>query len=344
VNVVFNYWSVSPTTEAPSVFFALLAYLLYFTGSSGRRFTMAGFSVGVATMIRYQSAVFLLPLLFTEASKKQIKTTSLLLAGFALAMLLQGLLDLWIYGAFLHSAGAFFYRLFLAEEGLDYVVNQPLTWYLATVPQWLSAIEVVLALLSLLFVSADRKGRTVLLAAACMLAVMSPIPRKELRFMVPVIPFLCVLAGVGLDVLKHALDASLKRVWVSYAVVFLLLARPVLFNLIAIYVMDYAPQGGFIDAVKYVVETEDGAVVASMVWAVGGNLYIEGTGVKLKDADPLYWKDRARIRKILDESDYFIMWESWVSGDSYVREIVNRDFTVEKEYKKGVILYKKISQ
>jgi len=346
-NVLYNFWSVSTTSEIPSVFFVLLSYHLYLKPRHKKTFIYAGVFAGFAAMIRYQSVVFLLPVIIIELSKKNFKNIYLFFTGFFLAMLLQGILDLWIYNTFLHSLQGSFHRWFISDEPKwAHTTHMPLFWYLSTMPQWLSLLEVSMIMIALMVIYKERKSFIIFLAATLMLVVMSYIgytvpSESELRFMLPVIPFLCILAALGVSALKNVMDSILKKKFFSSTLLLILFVHLTFAKAHMIDTIDYSPQGGFVDAIKYLIENEDEATVATMSWAVGGKLYVKGTGIRIISAEPLRWGDREWIESNLNRSDYFLMWDITVKRNEFVSNIVDADFQIRKKFKRNIILFEK---
>jgi len=78
-----------------------------------------------------------------------------------------------------------------------------------------------------------------------------------------------------------------------------------------------------------------------MSWAVGGKLYVKGTGIRIISAEPLRWGDREWIESNLNRSDYFLMWDITVKRNEFVSNIVDADFQIRKKFKRNIILFEK---
>jgi hypothetical protein len=174
-----------------ATFFVLGAFgcLRFRTGASS---AASGALLGIAAAMRFSEAVFLLPAAVEVVSDKRWKEAFLIAAAFLVTTVaIFGLGD-WQYW------GTPFYSLINA---VDYTVvrrlssrgYQPFHHYLTHASEWTNYFTLSLALIAAAF----RFWRATLwwLLPAIVLSVL---PHKEPRYLIPALPFLALCAGYGL--------------------------------------------------------------------------------------------------------------------------------------------------
>src|SRR5262249_21582284 len=181
---------------------------------SRRRERMLGVSLlALSVLLRLQNAVFCLGALAILASRhdwKRVGEASGVLAAWAF---LGGLLDQLTWGGWFHSAMASL--AFNVREGGAAQWGVAEFGYYARV-LWSSMPMVSLLLLVLLPLAALRAPGTWLTVAAFFL-LHSWIPHKEMRFLLPALPVLFSLAGVGASEVMEQLS-PLGASWAGAAI------------------------------------------------------------------------------------------------------------------------------
>ncbi|MBL8924432.1 MAG: hypothetical protein JNJ54_36625 [Myxococcaceae bacterium] len=151
--------------------------------------------LGAAVLLRLHCGLFAGGALVTLLVQRRFRDAAwvgAVLAGWAVA---YGLIDLVTWGGFLHSA-LFYLRFNVLEGRAAEWGTAPTAFYTKHLVKSLGVHWVLLAVLGLL--GLRRATPVVLLAAAFLLGHLA-LPHKELRFLVPMLPLLCVAAGAGLD-------------------------------------------------------------------------------------------------------------------------------------------------
>ncbi len=165
----------------------------------------AGLALAAATAVRFSEAIFLLPALLHLALERRFRAAWLLALGWALgtaAALGPG--DLLVWDRPFHSlAHIVRYTLLRGESSRGL---QPPWHYLQILGSWTTLPTAAL------FVAGLRRRRwRVWLWALAPLLVLSLLPHKEARYLVPVLPFVCLGAAHGLwDLL-----GATRRWWTS---------------------------------------------------------------------------------------------------------------------------------
>lgn len=186
-------WSALPVTLA----FALLL-------REKRSLVLAGLLLSLAVALRLQNGLFCLGALvivFKRGTRRELLTLLGVLFGGAL---IYGLIDLFTWGSFFHSAITYI-RFNLIEGRASSFGTHPIWLYVTSLITSEGATVIPLVLLSLI---AMRRSRELPLMIIAFLAVHSLIPHKELRFVFPVLPLLAAHAAVGLDLVKPQVQGA----------------------------------------------------------------------------------------------------------------------------------------
>jgi GPI mannosyltransferase 3 len=200
--IYFSPRAMSETASAPAVVWGL-ALLLH--PNSGRANRISGSSLlALAVLLRIQNIVFCIGILAILAARRNWRIAGEVLGILVVWALLGGLLDKLTWGGWFHSS--LVYLKFNLVEGRAAQWGVAEFGYYARV-LWTSmpTIALVLALLvPLAFISAPGLELTCL----AFLLLHSLIPHKELRFVLPVLPVLFALAGIGASVFWNRLTAA----------------------------------------------------------------------------------------------------------------------------------------
>ena len=180
----------------------------------------AAVMLGIAATLRFSEAVFLAPAVLMLAWQRRWVTSVILVAGAALtAATIVGVTDAWYWGEPFHSLSAVVDYTFV--QRLSSRGYQNVFWYLRHLFVWLSPALAVFAALAL------RASPRVIDAWWWLpVVVLSLLPHKEARYVIPVVPFACLTAvrGLRLAAERIRLDGSSHaRGWRSVAVIALLL-------------------------------------------------------------------------------------------------------------------------
>jgi hypothetical protein len=161
---------------------------------------IAGASLlGLAVLLRIHCGLFAVTALVTLVLMGRRRDAALAFAVLCGWALVYGLLDLATWGRFFHSA--LLYLRFNVVEGraADWGV-QPPAYYTKHLVSSLGALWVALATFAVL---GARSAAAVVIPAALFLGAHIALPHKELRFIVPILPLVCVGAAAGLEVVAR---------------------------------------------------------------------------------------------------------------------------------------------
>ncbi|MBL8912793.1 MAG: hypothetical protein JNM17_19025 [Archangium sp.] len=186
-------WSALPVT---------LAFALLFRRET-RGLIIAGLLLSLAVALRLQNGLFCLGALviaFRHARREGL----VLLGVLGVGALIYGLIDLFTWGSFFHSAITYI-RFNLIEGRASSFGTHPFWLYVTSLITSEGATVIPLVLLSLI---AMRRSREVPLMIITFLVVHSLIPHKELRFVFPVLPLLAAHAAMGLDLVKPQVQGA----------------------------------------------------------------------------------------------------------------------------------------
>ena len=168
--------------------------------------------LGFSVHLRLQNALFCIGLLFVLAVRKEWRASLHAVFAFGIALLVLAIVDLAIWGAPLHSATEYL-RLTVIENVQEAHGVEPFGWYateLWDVAPWVAGLVAVGAVLGL------ARAPSLFAVTAGSLLFYSLVDHKELRYVLPVLPFVCALAAVGFTTLASRFK---PRVAVAGAVV-----------------------------------------------------------------------------------------------------------------------------
>ena len=227
---------------------------------------MAGLLLGIAVAFRFSEIVFLPAALITVGRRYRTDGAILLVAAGASAATTIGIADALYWGQPFHSLIAVVdYTLVRGESSRGY---EPFWEYLRIVPSWSTWIVVVLAVAG----SSRRHAETWWLWTP--IALLSLLPHKESRYLLPVIPFLCIAAARGFLIVaewaRHASGVTGWRRW----------ARDLFAPLFALAVLHDA--GGWrlarsneaIRLAEYLRHSREVGVAVQDPWRLGGFPYL----------------------------------------------------------------------
>ena len=195
VNCLDVFWGMRSVPDPSSTPFLMASLLLLIKTESRRSRSLlflSGILLGVSVMCRYSTALYGIPLIALILFRRELRNGSrYFLAGVGIMVLFQGILDFITWGRFFGSSVEFFVFNIVAESSLIWGYK-PFAYYYEMLPIIFGHVY-PLPLLSL-----EKRGwKGVLLASAIafFLCVMSFVPHKELRFMLTIIPLMCILSA-----------------------------------------------------------------------------------------------------------------------------------------------------
>ena len=202
-NWLFLFWGSTSLADAAMVPFFLLS--LFFVAMSLNRVNrkgfyalIAGISIGVAFMVRFQAVILVLPV----AIYYLIKYRKLLLnyvAGFAIILFFQGVLDYLTWGKFLESPIAWFELTF---GGIFSGGSSGGAWYtffrISAPPYYLfTVLPLIFGPCLWLAFFGIKKNWQSFLPIAIVLAYMGLLTTglQLFRYLLPIVPLMCILMG-----------------------------------------------------------------------------------------------------------------------------------------------------
>jgi hypothetical protein len=168
---------------------------------------LAGALLGLGTLLRYQNAILLPVVVLLVAARRGLRPCLWVLAGMALVLLAGGLLDWAMWGRPFHSVLVYL-RFNLVESGASQWGIAKRGFYLRTL---LATNGPAVLLVVLGFFAGLRRTWPLALLVLLYVVVLSSIPHKELRFVVPVLPLFLACGAVGLAGLLRKLPFPASR-------------------------------------------------------------------------------------------------------------------------------------
>jgi hypothetical protein len=279
--------NIAGSTELPrtvEAFFLLLAFdsLLADGAKTGRAF-LSGVLLGVAACMRFSEVIFVAPAAIQLILRRRWRDACIFGAGFALvAYFVLGPLDELYWGQSFYSLRHFAdYTLLQRLSSRGY---QPFYEYVRAIPAWSDPLFFALAFAAILWTSL-----TLSLWTWLPVILLSMLPHKEPRYLVPVLPFMSMSAAASLWRISEWLarpeteaDGAVRRRRIAGGLTAAVAAAAIL-----------EIAGGWfprsedgIVLAKYVASRPvAGTMVAEQSWRIGGRLYL-GDRVRLVDLDP----------------------------------------------------------
>jgi phosphatidylinositol glycan class B len=214
------YFSPRALSENISVLPVVLGFALAIRPGASHTQRILGVSlVGFSVLLRLHNAIFAVGLVAVFLVRFQWRPFLESLGVLVFWAALLGVIDLFTWGDLFHSAITY---LNFSMSGVPALIwgQSPPEYYFVYLLHSTWPAGVVIAGLALL---GATRARSVALVTAFYLAVHIATPHKELRFMVPILPFLCVLAGVGIEVVRDLVSRPRWLAWIYVAPLALLL-------------------------------------------------------------------------------------------------------------------------
>jgi hypothetical protein len=166
----------------------VLAGYLTMQRPSQRAVCISAVLVGVAACLRFSEVVFVIPAVLQLLMQRRLRhATAFCAVVIATIAVMLGLTDQWYWGQPFHSLIAIVDYTML--RGLSSRGYQNVFWYIYHGYQWANPLVFLLAI-----VESIRVRSWEALWALTPIAMLSALPHKEARYLIPVIPFVCLLA------------------------------------------------------------------------------------------------------------------------------------------------------
>lgn len=224
--------------------------------------------VGIAAALRFSEAIFVLPAALMLLIERRWSAAALFVAvAAATGVLIQAIADQAYWGA----------SFFSLRQAIDYTLVQkqstrgfqPPWHYFTTLPEWSTIVVAGLAVYG-----AWRGAWQPALWAGLPIVVLSALPHKEARYLLPIVPFVGLLAGLGLWRIMHGLrqPAASPR-WAPLAVT-AAVAASTLISISGFHVQ--RTDGEVALARSIAAEGDVTGVGVEQLWRWGGRLYLGG--------------------------------------------------------------------
>lgn len=269
-----------------------------------RRPLLAGLLAGIAFADRFSEIVFLIPLLIIAKQRLRVA------AGAALSIAVTvGVYDWITWGAPFASAIRFAKLTLLEPDFASRVKYQPPWWYLANLARWL-------ALPLLVPLCMARRQRLWWFVAVPLLAF-SLVRHKELRYLQVLIPFVMILAAIGLAKLPRRLGVPL-------------LAVSLLWNAWGLRYFARKSMPAVLAAEAMSAEPTVGNVVLSQLWAYGDRLHF-GSRIAVGDVG----SPPRNLAAALRSCDTVSLWETDLDDPSILALLRANGFTQWRTFRDG---------
>lgn len=295
VFVAFNKLQIafgSSELPRPVAAVLILAAFTLLLSCRGWPILLAGCLIGFAAAFRFSEAVFAAPAVLTLALRRQWRDAALLLAGASLAAVgAVGMADELYWGdPFSSLRHAIDYTLIAGASSRG---HERFFAYLVLVPQWTNWVVFILA-----FIGA-RRYPALALWTFLPIVVLSVLPHKETRYLIPSVPYLCISAAIGLrrafEFAEHAWPA-----WQGDAIAALL--PP----LLALGLLQDA--GGWrlprsndeVRLAEWLRSQGSGGVAIRQPWRAGGAAYLSGNRPLVDMEDPRFETPEGRREMFKD--------------------------------------------
>lgn len=226
INCLDVFWGMRSVPDPSSTVFLVASalFLVKARGNGTRSFLLSGCLMGLSVMCRYSSALYAVPMIALILFKRDFRKGLLyFVAGGAFMMLIQGTLDLVTWGRFFGSLIDFFSFNILRVENPAFASSatypMPFKYYYVMLPV-LFGHAYILPVLAL--ERRDWRSYFLALEIAFFLYVMSSVSHKEIRFILTLVPFVCVLSAGAVF--------SKERSRIEKALIFLLVVLTVVWQ------------------------------------------------------------------------------------------------------------------
>jgi len=306
---------IGGSTELPrtvSSLFVLVAFwLLMSTRRPPAAAALSGALLGIAAAMRFSEEVFLLPAAVQFALNRRWRDLALSVASFAVVVIaILGAGDALYWGRPFYSS----------RQIVDFTLVQRLSsrgyerWYayVASIPRWTDVVTIGFALAGIR--SCDR---AVALWAGIPVFALSLLPHKEPRYLIPILPYVSILAAAGFAALLARIVAAPtsegERVWQHRRAAALLVA---VFAAIVMEASGYRliRSERAVDVARFINQDRGRrGVAAEQIWQLGGRIYLSGHEPVI-DIDPTRIGDPEQIQRAV--RDARIEWVALLARDA----------------------------
>jgi 4-amino-4-deoxy-L-arabinose transferase-like glycosyltransferase len=175
------------------------------------RSLFAGICFGIAFMLKFSSVVIVIPLIIWLLIYKKWKEVLILISGLCLLVLVQGVIDHFTWGSFLHSPIEYLKFNIFEGQNVRFGIS-PFLSYLALIFDAYGEYFLLFLMFICLGFKCTKKHSILLSTFFFYFLVFSFISHKEYRFILPVMPLLVLFAAKGFTVYpKRIKNGSIKK-------------------------------------------------------------------------------------------------------------------------------------
>jgi hypothetical protein len=269
-----------------------------------RGLLLAGVALGIASAMRFSEEIFLIPAMFQLVRQARWRDVLLLPGMVAVAALVAIGVSDWAYWGhpFFSLRNIVDFTLVQRQSSRGF---QPVYEYLVHVGAWSNVLTVALALFAI------RLGRwTIAWWTWLPVLVLSLLPHKEPRYLIPILPFLSLSAAVGLWHVMAALrgaderrDADRSNVARWSAALFLALVAAFVWESAG---FRFVRSEAAVRLAQYLGRRADvEGLAVEQLWRMGGRLYFPPR-ITLLELDPSRTGDPAYVTDVLSNRN--VQW------------------------------------
>jgi hypothetical protein len=315
------------SSEEPRILssFFILVSILFLTKKDGKTWPiiLSAVSLGVSASMRFSELVFIVPIILYLILDKRTKDALMFTFVFVIASAaILGIADTLYWGSPFYS----FWNIvdYTLVKKLSSRGYEPFYQYLK-VDEYSNYLLFVLFLLSL-----NLKNWKLLSVAIIPILLLSTLPHKESRYLVPVIPFVAILAGAIvwrlLEILQGHQASTRVSAFITPTVLIFLFCGSFLFEASG---FRFRRSESAVDAARFLREQGNGIHVAfQQAWKSGLFIYLQPSAV-IEDVSPesfLNQSDR-NGKPLLESVQYIAMEKISIAEHGYESAILQHGFT-----------------
>ena len=277
VNKLHMAFGSSELPRPVATVFVLAAFICLVSRATAVRSLWAGVLLGIAATLRFSEFIFALPALGVLVLRRDWKNAAIVgITMLAVSMTILGVSDYLYWGSPFHSLNAVTdYTLVkrLSSRGYQFV-----GWYIFHSAEWINVPTLLLAGFGV------WRTRDTAIWAIMPIVALSLLPHKESRYLIPVVPFIAILAAFGMRLFVDWCRSWTERLHpVPVALCLAALFIGVLHDVGHWRLGRTSEDVRFATAVSAVVPAYS-IVVAEQAWRMGGHVYLRQ--YDLRDLDP----------------------------------------------------------
>ncbi|NHJ49034.1 MAG: phospholipid carrier-dependent glycosyltransferase [Asgard group archaeon] len=175
------------------------------------RSLFAGISFGIAFMLKFSSVVIIIPLIIWLLVYKKWKEVLILIGGLGILVIVQGVIDHFTWGSFLHAPIEFVKFNILEGQSVKFGIS-PFISYIALIFDAYSEYFLIFLMFIIIGSKCTKKHSILLTTFFFYFLVFSFISHKEYRFILPIMPILVLFAAKGFAVYPNRIKkGSIKK-------------------------------------------------------------------------------------------------------------------------------------